>query len=217
MLGNPRLALPTGDAGYAASGVARARRAAHRRPPRTALLLSLGVLVSPTLLDFFSPAEIALAWLEHLAELAVLAAGLLLAYTLLDEALPRTLPMRLALVCALLLPHRERPGAAAVRLLRAWLHPPATAVAAAVRRLAHWGLPAVFLAVIADVHQRALRADSAAHAADLARVQQGQGEAEQQLALLQAQIEPHFLFNMLGNVRGCTAPARRPAPMPSTA
>jgi hypothetical protein len=65
----------------------------------------------------------------------------------------------------------------------------------------HWGLPAVFLAVIADVHQRALRADSEAHAADLARVQQGQVEAEQQLALLQAQIEPHFLFNMLGNVR----------------
>jgi LytS/YehU family sensor histidine kinase len=64
-----------------------------------------------------------------------------------------------------------------------------------------WGVPAVFLALIADLHQRSLQADSAAHAAELARVQQGHGEAEQRLALLQAQIEPHFLFNMLGNVR----------------
>jgi LytS/YehU family sensor histidine kinase len=64
-----------------------------------------------------------------------------------------------------------------------------------------WGLPAVFLTLIADVHRRALRADSAAHAAELARAQLEQGESEQQLALLQAQIEPHFLFNMLGSVR----------------
>jgi len=33
------------------------------------------------------------------------------------------------------------------------------------------------------------------------RAQLRQAESEQQLALLQAQIEPHFLFNMLGNVR----------------
>jgi LytS/YehU family sensor histidine kinase len=64
-----------------------------------------------------------------------------------------------------------------------------------------WGLPAVFLALIADVHRRALQADSAAHAAELARAQLEQAETEQQLSLLQAQIEPHFLFNMLGNVR----------------
>jgi LytS/YehU family sensor histidine kinase len=62
-------------------------------------------------------------------------------------------------------------------------------------------LPAVFLALIADVHQRVLQADTAAHAAELARAQLQQGESEQQLALLQAQIEPHFLFNMLGNLR----------------
>jgi LytS/YehU family sensor histidine kinase len=64
-----------------------------------------------------------------------------------------------------------------------------------------WSLPAVFLALIADVHQRALQTHSAAHAAELARAQLQQSESEQRLALLQAQIEPHFLFNMLGNVR----------------
>jgi LytS/YehU family sensor histidine kinase len=77
------------------------------------------------------------------------------------------------------------------------LPPPLRMLADSLR----WGLPAVFLALIADVHQRALQTDSAAHAAELARAQLQQGESEQQLALLQAQIEPHFLFNMLGNVR----------------
>jgi LytS/YehU family sensor histidine kinase len=64
-----------------------------------------------------------------------------------------------------------------------------------------FGLPAVFLVLIADVHQRALQLDAAAFAAEIARAQLGNDEAEQQLALLQAQIEPHFLFNVLGNLR----------------
>jgi signal transduction histidine kinase len=200
MLGNLRLALPTGDVGYALRVLRALDRRRSAAAVAAAVLLSLNALVSPTLLDFFSPAEIALAWLEHLAELAVLAAALLLAYTLLDEALPRKLRMRLALLCSLLFVA----ASGLALLLYAYYAHGFTHLPPLPRLLSDallWGLPAVFLAVIADVHQRALRADSAAHAADLARVQQGQGEAEQQLALLQAQIEPHFLFNMLGNVR----------------
>ncbi len=44
-----------------------------------------------------------LAWSEHLLELAVLAAALTAAYTLLDEALPRRTPLRLAILWAMLL------------------------------------------------------------------------------------------------------------------
>lgn len=164
------------------------------------VLLSLGALLSPALLDFFSPAEIALAWLEHLAELAVIAVALLCAFTVLDEALPRSMPLRLPFLCTLLLAL----SALLTLLLHAYyasgfehLPPPLRVLADSLR----WGLPAVFLALIADVHQRALRTDTAAHAAEIARAQLQQGESEQQLALLQAQIEPHFLFNMLGNVR----------------
>ena len=115
-------------------------------------------------------------------------------------ALAPGLRMRLALICGLLFVSAS--GLAV--LLYAYYAHGFEHLPSGLRLLSdslHWGLPAVFLAVIADVHQRALRADSAAHQAELARVQQGQGEAEQQLALLQAQIEPHFLFNMLGNVR----------------
>jgi len=164
------------------------------------LLLSLGPLVSPALLDFFSPGELALAWLEHFLELAAIAATLLAAYTLLDRWLPRNLPLRLVLMCAALLAL----SVALAVLLHAYYAggmeglPPALRMAADSLR---WGLPAVFLVLIADVHERALQADSAAHAAELVRAQLQQAESEQNLALLQAQIEPHFLFNVLGNVR----------------
>jgi hypothetical protein len=94
MLGNLALAR----AGPHASVFARVARALDRRRLAAAglvtVMLSLGALLSPALLDFFSPAEIALAWLEHLAELAVIAIVLLAAFTVLDEALPRSMPLR---------------------------------------------------------------------------------------------------------------------------
>jgi Histidine kinase len=165
------------------------------------VLLSAEALLSSDVLAFFSPAEIALAWGEHFLELAVLAAALTMAYTLLDEALP-TQPrrIRLAVSCGFLF------GLSAVLTLL--LHgyyahgfehlPPVLRLLADSLRL---GLPAVFLVLIADAHHRALQVDSAAHAAEMTRVQLAHDDAEQQLALLQAQIEPHFLFNVLGNVR----------------
>lgn len=197
------IALPRAGRGDASLVVRVAHAVDRQRMAAVALvtlLLSLNALVSPGLLDFFSPLEIALAWLEHLAELAVIAVALLAAFTLLDEALPRSMPLRLAVVSALLL--------ALSIVLAVLLHayyaggfahlPPELRILADSLR---WGLPAVFLALIADVHRRALQIDSAAHAAEIARAQLKQGESEQQLALLQAQIEPHFLFNVLGNVR----------------
>lgn len=165
-----------------------------------ALLLSLGALFNPQLLDFHSPAELARAWLDHLLELLLIGAALLLAYTLADEALPRRLPGRLTLLCLLLFG-----GAALATLLlhgyyaRGFQHlpPPLRLLADSLR----WGLPAVILALVADVQRRAWQTHVAAHAAEAARAQLLQAESEQRLAALQAQIEPHFLFNVLGNVR----------------
>src|SRR5437867_4146799 len=95
MLGDIR--LPSGDEHY----VRRVIRAFDRRRlgavALVTLLLSAGPLAGSELLDFFSPAEIALLWLEHLVELSVLAAALTIAYTLLDEAMWRQ-PARLRLV-----------------------------------------------------------------------------------------------------------------------
>ncbi len=200
MKGNIDLARAWGGASF----LARVKQAlAWQRLAAVALvtlLLSLGALPSPALVDFFSPAEIALAWLEYLAELAVIAAGLLAAFTVLDEALPRGIPLRLAVISILLLAL----SAVLAVLLHAYYAGGFEHLPPLLRMLAdslRWGLPAVFLALIADVHERALQTDSAAHATELARAQLQQGESERQLALLQAQIEPHFLFNILGNVR----------------
>ena len=117
--------------------VARVVRALDRRRlaavALVTLLLSLGPLFSSDLFDFFSPAEIALAWFEHLVELAVLAAALTAAYTLLDEALPRRTPLRLAILCAMLFGLSVVLTAAALCLLRAQLRPSAAAAALAGR------------------------------------------------------------------------------------
>lgn len=200
MQGNIDLARARGEGSF----LARVKQAfAWRRLAAVSLvtlLLSLGALLNPALVDFFSPVEIALAWLEYLAELAVIAAGLLAAFAVLDEALPRGMPLRLGVISIILL--------ALSAMLAVFLHayyaggfeylPPSLRMLADSLR---WGLPAVFLALIADVHKRALQTDSATHATELARAQLQQGESERQLALLQAQLEPHFLFNILGNVR----------------
>jgi sensor histidine kinase YesM len=164
------------------------------------LLLSAGPL-SGVDLDFFSPAEMALLWLEQFLELAVLAAVLTIAYTLLTEAMSRQpRGLRLAISCSMLF------GLSVVLTLvlfgyyaHGFEHLPT--LPRLLSDSLRFGLPAVFLVLIADVHRRALQIDSAAHAAEISRLQLGHDEAEQQLALLQAQIEPHFLFNVLGNVR----------------
>lgn len=164
------------------------------------LVLSLGPLVSPALLDFFSPSELALAWLVYLGELTVIAAVLLLAFAVTGELLPRSMPLRLASICVVLLVI----SVALSVLLHVYYAGGLEQLPPMLRMLAdslRWGLPAVFLALTADLHRRALQADSDAHAAELARAQLRHAESEQQLALLQAQIEPHFLFNVLGNLR----------------
>ena len=201
MLDDIRLPSVRGEDHY----VRRVRRALERRRlsavALVTLLLSMGPLASSNLLDFFSLSEIALLWLEHVAELAVLAATLTIAYTLLDEAMWRQRTRRrLAIACAMLF---ALSAVLTVLLYGYYAHgfehlpPPLRLLADSLR----FGLPAVFLVLIADVHRRALQVDSAAHAAEISGAQLGHDEAEQQLALLQAQIEPHFLFNVLGNVR----------------
>ena len=157
-------------------------------------------LFTADMLDFFTPVEIAFLGIELFAEMAVIAATLMLGYTLLDEALPRLARLRLAILCATLLGL----SAAMTALLYAYYGhtfddlPPALRLFSDSLRL---GLPAVMLAAVAHMHHRAMRTESTAQAEERSHAQLGLYEAEQQLALLQAQIEPHFLFNVLGNVR----------------
>lgn len=157
-------------------------------------------LFTADMVDFFTPVEIAFLGIELFAEMAVIAAALMLGYTLLDEALPRVGRFRLEMLCAMLLGL----SFAMTALLYAYYGhtlddlPPAPRLFSDSLR---WSLPAVTLAAVAHVHRLALRTEVAANAEERSCAQLGLNEAEQQLALLQAQIEPHFLFNVLGNVR----------------
>ena len=157
-------------------------------------------LFTADIVDFFTPVEIAFLGIELFAEMAVIAAALMLGYTLLDEALPRLAPLRLVILCVMLL------GLSVVMtaLLYAYYGHTFDDLPPALRLFSdslRWGLPAVMLAAVAHLHRRAMRTEVAAQVEEQSRAQLGLNEAEQQLALLQAQIEPHFLFNVLGNVR----------------
>ena len=199
MLGDVRPAEAAGD-----NYVARVLHALSWQ--RLAVVLLMTVLWSTRrlftadIIEFFTPTEIAFLGVELFAEMAVIAAVLMLGYTLLDEALSAHAPLRLVAVCAMLL------GLSVVltALLYAYYGhtfddlPPAPRLFSDSLR---WGLPAVMLAVVAHVHRRAMRTEVAAHAEERSHAKLGLAETEQQLALLQAQIEPHFLFNVLGNVR----------------
>lgn len=164
------------------------------------LLLSVEALTGSNGLEFFSPTEIGMLWAEHLVELTVIAAILTLAYTLVEQAISRWPQVLLVISCVLLFSL----SVVLTSLLYAYyghgfdFTPPAQRLLADSLRFA---LPAIFLVFIADVHRRALRMDAAAHAAEISRARLQHDEADQQLALLQAQIEPHFLFNVLANVR----------------
>ena len=70
-----------------------------------------------------------------------------------------------------------------------------------VRWMVRYGTPAAMLVVAAEVYRRETRSIAAMHRAELDRAALDREMAETRLQVLQAQIEPHFLFNTLANVR----------------
>jgi len=73
---------------------------------------------------------------------------------------------------------------------------------AEARAMLHWLVViAVSIAALGEYRHGFQRAAESLHRADVERVRQQSELAEGRLQLLQAQIEPHFLFNSLANVR----------------
>ncbi len=161
------------------------------------LAISLRLLIQADLFDFFTPLEICIAWLQHFAELLLIAAVMMLAFTLVDEAVEPEAWWRLPLLFAVLC-------VAAFAMtwgIAAWLiggPPPLLNIASGALRLS---VPAILLVVIAELYGRAQQAGLALRDAESARSRMQRAEAEQKLRMLQAQLEPHFLFNTLANVR----------------
>jgi signal transduction histidine kinase len=166
------------------------------------LLLSSELLFQPGLFDFWSPVDVLRAWLEYVTELGGIAASMVAAYWFVDAAIERW------------------PGARRWRLL--WMAAAFEAVAfgsvcamsmliggvavlppteMALTQATRWALIGMFLVVMDALWQKARRADSEAAALASGGLALAREERELQLRLLQAQIEPHFLFNTLANVR----------------
>ena len=166
-----------------------------------ALLLSLGVLFNPGLLDFYSPAgggaRLARTPAGTAARRRGAAAGLHAGRR--GAAAPSAKAAGDA-VCLVVCAGRTA-DAAAARLLRARLPAPAAAAAAAVRFAAlglAGGLPGAG-------RRRASPRLAHARGSPCRRCRRMPSccrpRASSSWPLLQAQIEPHFLFNVLGNVR----------------
>ena len=64
-----------------------------------------------------------------------------------------------------------------------------------------FGLPAAFLVTLAEFHRREIQSLDAMRAAEADRSQLEQQTLQARVKTLEAQIEPHFLFNTLANVR----------------
>jgi LytS/YehU family sensor histidine kinase len=64
-----------------------------------------------------------------------------------------------------------------------------------------YGVQATLLTVMAEFHRLELRNVQAMHASEIDRLALDREMAEARLQVMQAQIEPHFLFNTLANVR----------------
>ena len=166
------------------------------------LFLSSEPLFQQGLFDFWSPADVFIAWLEYLAELSGIAAAMVAAYWLVDSATERwpwLLSYRL-LWMAVAFHAVAFAGVLALTMAfsGAALTPPSELALAQASR---WAMLGTFLVIMDALWQKARRADSEAAALSSGGAELAREEHDLQLRLLQAQIEPHFLFNTLANVR----------------
>ncbi len=162
------------------------------------LFLSSELLFQPGLFDFWSPADVLLAWLQYLAELGAIAAGMVAAYWCVDAA-PRLRRGRL-LWMAIAFHGVAVAGLWTIAMVLggSGLLPP---TASALMQAMYWAFIGTCLVVMDALWQKTRRADSEAAALASGGAVLAREERELQLRLLQAQIEPHFLFNTLANVR----------------
>ena len=162
------------------------------------VVFSTQILAQPGILEYWSPQRVLAGWATYFAEIAITAAAMLAGFTVAENTV-RDGPRRtLALLFVL-------PASAAVgySLALAALYAPGFGPGpmqfiGETLRLTMLG------AAVALIHQARRRAEAAAqsiHETHLARQVLAKQSLEARLRLMEAQIEPHFLFNTLANVQ----------------
>ncbi|MDM0110524.1 histidine kinase [Variovorax sp. J22R133] len=164
-----------------------------------AILISMQVLFQPHLFDMWGPADVALAWGRYFAEATAVASAMIVAVAMADQVSLRHHALRIAaLSVALVVP------AQALVWILAWGYS-GSWVPVSLKSMIGEGMKFSLLGAVMlgtrTLHRLMQRASADAIAAQAARVELERQADQAQLQLLQAQIEPHFLFNTLANVR----------------
>jgi len=164
-----------------------------------AFALSTQLLFQFDLYENWPLADILLGWLDHFVDQLIVGACILAGIAVAALIPANSTPAKqLLLLMAIALGALAGEG---TLLLRAPLPPGISVAAVLFAKVARWlvigGLAYAFFLF----HRQAAQAGTQAHETELQRIQFDRQMTEARLQSLRAQIEPHFLFNTLANVR----------------
>ncbi len=208
-----QLGLPISEFPDHASGSATARWIPWSSLRRGGLLalcivtaLSTQLLFQFDLYENWPLADILLRWLAHIVDQLIVGGCILVGLTLAS-----LIPMNSSTAKHLLLLASIIFGALAGELLlmlRIPLPSDVSIAGALFAKVARWVVIGWFTYVFFAFQREGAEAATQAHETELQRIQFDQQMTEARLQLLSVQIEPHFLFNTLANVRQlyCTEP-----------
>jgi signal transduction histidine kinase len=164
-----------------------------------AFVMSTQILFSPTIFEDFGPAEVFMGWLEQFLDALAMGVCMMAAVTLVDETTPPEAGWRLgALAVALTLAAVLAMAALTAFHYPSGYYPSAVQLAGDTLRFI---IPGALITLVWAVHKRNARVTRRLQRVELDRIALNRRMIEAQLQVMEAQIEPHFLFNTLATVK----------------
>jgi len=164
------------------------------------VLVSTQAWFQPTLYQPFVLEGWARSWLDYLGECLLMGMPIMVTLTLVEALAPGK--PRLLAVPVVVAALATGATAGAVALIPYYDLPPESAFDGRfVSDVVYWMLIGGAAAVFYAIQRRTASASAALHEARLQQIALGKQMLEAQLQVMRAQIEPHFLFNTLANVK----------------
>jgi len=162
------------------------------------LALSTQFLFQPSLYEHWSATEIAVAWVQELAHLAAVAFAIVVAIHVAGRIRMRGTVPRLASFA-----FAAAVGAFCGEWMVLWVrwHAPPSSVEGVMVMALRWLPLAAICGVIAFSRARSRGNELRLHQLEVDRRQLERKAIDSELGVLQAQVEPHFLFNTLATIR----------------